>query len=149
MTSRTYRLSGLFVRQMQDAARYYQIEATEDYTREAGRKLALEFTEQVEALVEKIVANPLLYAQYHPDTDRCDGVLSASDIFRHAHCHRFPYTIFYSIDQQHIIYFEALYRQGRNYARHLVQDMTMEQCERLGLRLSGSSSNPSSKTIAT
>jgi plasmid stabilization system protein ParE len=58
--------------------------------------LGREFVSEVETVVERIEENPLLYQPVHRDV-------------RSAVVHRFPYGVFYRVDQQDIIVFAIVH----------------------------------------
>lgn len=70
-------------RDLRQAAKWYE---------KRLRGLGREFVSEVETVMERIAENPLLYQPVHRDV-------------RRAIVHRFPYGVFYRIDQHHIIVF--------------------------------------------
>ncbi len=74
-------------RDLRQAARWYE-------KRLSG--LGREFVSEVETVVERIEENPLLYQPVHCDV-------------RRAVVQRFPYGVFYRIDQQDIIVFAIVH----------------------------------------
>jgi toxin ParE1/3/4 len=74
-------------RDLRQAAKWYE-------KRLSG--LGREFVSEVEAVIERIEENPLLYQPIHSDVRR--GVV-----------HRFPYGVYYRIDQHDIIVFAIVH----------------------------------------